>query len=634
MSVSLSDEKEQLQKFAMYVFPKEAVEIRSALHGSIVETVLFFDSRASIDRKTIRNEVERRFGLGFEQTSIDSAIDESVKEGNLKERNGRFYLAGPRKNEIGKILERRRKLQVKLEKTFLSACRAEWKSQDSGKRNSTALNYLYKFLSRLFLSESSLLCEVLRCSEKDVSSIKHYEPPRKILNDTIAEVEETDFRGALERGCMAIFKQKDTIEFLDAVGRNHLYFQILNIDPQCRLYQKKMFSEKVLLLDTNFIIKLLLPTAQSHEVAVRCADLSLKLGVQLQFTKTTKEEYLYQLAQSNRRFRELPSTRLDTLLSLDDDFIASYASEKQKNPRLEWGDFHYKYRAFETLLNRWGIAEYRQALPPFEVYEEETRNRVASYVLTCAKSLTKFIKSDSVSHHDAYNLLLVRKLRESETPSSFGPKFWFLTFDNTLLCVDKAINDEIFESLYDAPSSVECWAWTELVGPYFGPKIDANLESFSDRMRSQFSLIPARIETRKLIAIQTPNVNFDLLSPEQIRKILSDIIIEELWKKTEDSRAVNPWMANKYRRDMKKRAEHIAGKILAKKVQLEIGARIVSAMMAVITLIFALLCATSGNSVGAVILGVLSVVFIAISVGYSRFELILEKTRAKLSFSR
>ena len=88
-------------------------------------------------------------------------------------------------------------------------------------------------------------------------------------------------------------------------------------------------------------------------------SLSRELGVQLKFTKSTKEEFLSQLRQSNKRFRELKLTRLDTLASLDDDFIASYALEKQKTPKLTWPDYFYKYRAFETILSKWRITKYR-----------------------------------------------------------------------------------------------------------------------------------------------------------------------------------------------------------------------------------------------------------------------------------
>lgn len=618
----------------MYVFRKETAEMREILHGSMVEMTLFF-KRKPLDRKTIRNEIESRFGLSFDQTTVDSALDQSIREGVVKQRNGEFYLAEFRRAEMDKAISERKKLQGLLEKTFISEYRASIRSVDAEK-NKLALGYLYTFLSKLFSSESNLLCGVIRCSEEDISSVERYRPPRKILNDVLSEVKDENFKRALEKGCMAIFKKEGTIGFLNAVGRNYLYFQILNIDPECRLFQKEMFSKKVLLLDTNFIIKLLLVPAQGHEVAVRCADLSLKLGVQLRFTKITKEEYLDQIAQSNRRFKELTFTRLDTLLSLDDDFIASYAQEKQKNPKLEWIDFHYKYRAVETLLSKWGITEYKETLPPFEVYEEKTRNHVASYVLTCAKNLTNYIKSDPVSHHDAYHLLLVRKLRENELVDTFGPRFWFLTFDNTLLCVDKAINHEIFENKYDPPSSVECWTWMELVGPYFGPKIayDASLESFSDRMKTQFSLIPAKIDTKKLVAIQTPDINFDLLSPEQIHKILSDKIVEDLWNKAENAREVRPQMANRYREEMRKRATVLAEKILTKRAQIEIISKVVSAGMAVTALVFALYCAISGNVIGAVVLGVLAIVFIAIAVGYSKFELALEKTRARLRFSR
>jgi len=623
-------EKAVLQKFAQYVFRREAGEIRDDLHESIVEMVLYLKLRP-LDPKTIKNEINRQLNLNFDQFFVNSAINRLVDKGLVKQtENGKFYLTETRKRAIGKTIEERRKTLNKIEKAFISEYHANIR-KSSNEEDKIALSYLYKFLLKLFQSDGNLLIGVLRYSKEDAEHIKHYRPPKKLLEDTTFDIGDLKFKEAIHKSIITIFKKREVIKFLNIVGRNYLYYQILNLDPECRFFQKEVFSEKILLLGTNFIIKLLLMSASGHRVAAMCTSLSRKLGIQLRYTKRTKQEFLDQLRQSNRRFRGLKLTKLSILSSLDDDFIASYALEKQKNLKLTWSDFFYKYKSFETILKKWGITEYKEALPLFEVYHEKTRQIVTSYVLTCAQQVSKLIKSVPVAEHDSYHLLLVRKLREEKPSHALGPRVWFLTFDNSLICVDQAIND-VMGSKYDPPSSVECWVWIELILPFFGSEISNNtsLESFSERMKTQFSLIPARISTKKLIAIQTPKINFDLFSKEQIQAILSDQFVEEYWSKYKNAKKTEPQMVKKYEQEMQKRAEIIAEKILKRKSQTEIITRIISAAMAILAFVFTLYCAIVGKLYETVILGFFSIIFITIAVGYSKIELAYEKTRAKL----
>lgn len=274
-------------------------------------------------------------------------------------------------------------------------------------------------------------------------------------------------------------------------------------------------------------------------------------------------------------------------------------------------------------------------MAPFEVYESGLRGAVDGFVLTCARELTGFIKPKKVTEHDSYHLLLVRKLREDKPSDTLGPLFWFLTFDASLLCVDKGIN-QILETEYELPSSIECWAWVELISPYFGPKIsnEAGFESFSDLMKTQFSLLPARIDTRKLVTVQTREINYDLFTPEQIRAILNDEFVKEYWSKFQEAKLTRSPIVKKYQKEMQERVEVVAEKILTKRTQTEIITRYISAGMSLLTIAFALYCTYTEKYIGTVILGILAVTFIAIAVGYSRLELIFEKACAKLSLKK
>lgn len=629
MAVS-TPEKELLQRFAQYVFRREAAEIREDLYESIVEMVLHFKNK-SLDRKTIRHEIERQLGLKFKQFLVNPAIDGLVNKGFVKQKNEEFYLTSFRKSVIAKTIKERKKFLGEIESKFISEYHAKVRKPTS-EQDRMALGYLYAFLSTLFSSESRLLLGIMRGSKEDVELVRQYEPPRRILRNMLVEVEDKELKKAIHDSIISIFNKDETIQLLNVVARNYLYFQLLNVDPECRLFQKELLSKKVLLLDTNFIMTLLLTSKSAHQAAARCTILSRELGIQLKFTKKTKQEFLDQLKQSHQRFKKLQVTRTDTLSSLDDDFIASYALEKQKKPTLKWNDFYYRFRTFEAILRKWEITEYKKALSPFEVYEEGLKGPVTGYVLTCWQGLTGRIKSKSVAEHDAYHLLLVRKLREAEPIEALGPQFWFLTFDSSLLCVDKSIN-EIIESKYDPPSSIECWAWIELIAPYLAPEVssEAGVEGFSDLMKTQLSLLPARTSTKKLIAVQTPKVNFDLFSPKQVKAILSDQLVEEHWNRLVEAQQTKSPTVKKHQKKLQERVEDIAKDILIKRTRIEVFARYVAIAMSILTLIFMVHCILIGNYIGATILGIFMIVLIAIAVGYSTIEVSIRKTYAKIA---
>ena len=627
--MDVETEKEMLQRFALYVFRREAVEIREDLYESLVEMSLYLANKP-LNRRTIKNEIMNQLALDLSEFIVNSAIDSLVNKGYIKQHDEQFYLTYSRRKVINKTIKERRRSLLEIEDKFVSEYRAKVRASTS-EEDRIALGYLYKFLSRLFSSEGKLLLGIMRGTREGIEFVKEYDPPGKVLRDLIMELKDAEIKEAVRDSIISIFRKDETTQLLNVVARNFLYFQLLNLDPECRLFEKEAFSKKVLLLDTNFVMKLLFISEPGHQAAVRCARLSRELGVQLRFTKRTKQEFLDQLLESNKRFKKLRVTKIDTLSSLSDGVIASYALEKQKKPILKWKDFFYKYRTFQTILNMWGITEFEEALPPLKVYENGSKDPVTGYVLACWHDLTGRIKSETIAEHDTYHLLLIRKLRAAKPSDILGPRFWFLTFDSSLLCVDKAVN-EVIGSKYDLPSSIELWAWIELIAPYLAPKVSSELgvQGFSNLMKTQLSLLPARIDVKKLIAVQTPEVNFDLFSCEQTKAILSDRFVQQHWRKMVWARQTGSPAAKKHQKQLQERAVDVAKTILMKRTKAEVITRYISAAMSILLFILMCYCALLEKYTGAVILGFFAFGLIAIAVGYSTIEINLRKLRARL----
>lgn len=528
------------------------------------------------------------------------------------------------------IVEERKKTLSDVEKKIVSTYREHARSS-TREQEKLALDYFYQFCVKLFSTNANLLVGIMGCTEKGFEFIKDYKPPRELIEEILAPVSEKEIQEALRKTIAKVIVDEKILPSLSVIARNYLYFRILNLDPECKSLQRKIFSNKMLLVDTNFIMGLLLPSQSSHKAAIQCVSLSKKLGVNLRFTNRTKQEFLEQVTQSRKRFRAIGITKIDVLSALDDDLIVSYSMEKRKRPHTTWAEFSSRFRGIDGILAKWGIRKYSDIETEFEVTNIDPKKVVTGFVMTCAfkKGGNKNV---AVAEHDSHHLLLIRKLREKETPDALGPKSWFLTFDKTLLCVDMEIN-EFLGYKDDLPSNIECWVWIEMMLPLVSGEVskDTAHEAFSQLMRTEFSVLPAKIGTRKLTAIHSPNVDFNEYTLEEIRALLNDDFVTECWRNMKKAKLIRSPKAEEYKEKMHKRVETVADSIKLSKAKTELTARYASIAVSVFMIALATYCVVAQNYLGAGISAIVALVFMAMGIGYRKLELTYKKIKLYLS---
>jgi hypothetical protein len=629
----MSSKKLMFQNLMQYVFDKEAIEARDALHETIVEMVFFIKNR-TLDSKTVKHEIENQLGLNFDQSLVDEAIAKLNKAGLIKvsRQSGQYFLVPSRKRSLEETIKERKRDLEYLDNKFVSIYRKTVKNPTPEQEKAT-LEYFYQFCEKLFSSNADLLLGILRCAEKDVKLIESYNPPDRLMREILVTIPYAGIQDGFHKTVIKIFADENILQFLAIIARNYLYFQILNLDPTCKSLQRSVLSKKTLLLDTNFIMSLILSSRMTHKAAVKCVTLSQKLGINLKFTKRTAQEYMTQLNQSEERFRQLGTERMDVLSALDDDFIADYAIMKQKRQTTDWSDHCRRLGMLRNTLAKYGIGEYSSIETDLEVSSIDSRGAIRDAVIKCAAESGN-IKNKDVAEHDSYHLLLIRKVREKDpSESTLGPNYWFLTFDSSLFCVDRAIN-EILGRANELPSSIECWAWTEIILPFLGGSIqkDTAHEAFSYIMKTHFRILPARIDTKKLIGIQTAKVDFNKYTVDEIKAILDDEFVSKYWNdvmKTRWTKQEN--VKQRAYQKLQERVENVATSISLKRSKVEYAARIASLIMAVLVIaagIFSVL--VQHYSEGAVILLVFGLLFMAMAIGYSRIELFLKEMKLRL----
>ena len=629
----MSSQKLILQNLMQYVFDKEALEVRDLLHESIAEMIIYLKNR-TLDSRAIRNEIKSQLGLDFEQSIVDEAIAKLIKDGFVREdkKKGGYFLDFSRKKQIEETVTERKTILDSLIHQFLSTYRKSAKGSNAEQEKSV-LESFYQFCLKLFSSNSDMVVGMLRCTEEDIELIKNYESADAILREVLATIPDKVTQDAFSKAVTEVLKNESVLRLLGTMARNYLYFRILNLDPVCKSLQRDIMSKKILLLDTNLVMSLVLPNRATHRATAQCVTLCQKLGITLRFTQRTYQEYMDQLNQSEERFKKLHVKKLAVLAALDDDFIADYAMEGQKGSHTEWLDFARKRRLLKNTLTQWKIQEYSSIEADLDVASADPKGIVTDSVIYCA-ALTRNIKNTTVAQHDAYHLLLVRKIREKDTSQSIlGPKYWFLTLDRSLLCVDKTIN-ETLNRPRDMPSSIECWAFIETALPFVSGTIpgDTSHEAFSQLMKTEFRLLPARINTKRSIDIQTPKVDFDKYTVEEVRAIVDDEYVSKYWGAFLGTRfARSEDFTKKAQQKLEERVESVASSLLDKRSESEHIPRIVAGIIAILMAV----AAVYGFLVqhyfeGSLVLSIFSFVFMAVSLGYKQIEVIYKELKLRL----
>lgn len=86
-----------------------------------------------------------------------------------------------------------------------------------------------------------------------------------------------------------------------------------------------------------------------------------------------------------------------------------------------------------------------------------------------------------MAKHDAFHLLLIKKLRELNEGDVFGPIFWFLTMDNTLYNAETRFYKPTIHS------SIIADRWIQIITPLLSPAF------MSDAKEAYLGLLSSRL---------------------------------------------------------------------------------------------------------------------------------------------
>jgi predicted nucleic acid-binding protein len=521
-----SDKKAVLVRLSQFVFTKESEDLRKDLFDSLVEQVLLYHGEMS--KIQIKESIEKVISSNVPVVLLEETLERLVEKNRVQIKNTKkisYSLTPCRRDEILRLISHKPDPR-KFYDTLINRLKTYGLSYEQSK---IASEIFCDFLVRLLSRDAKYAANFLAGK---ASKTIDFLSSRDLLHSILVSkgVTESISNALLSLVSLPSFWE-EVKEFLSFIAQNFVCFEILQLDPEVNLLKKEAFSNKLLLLDTNVIVALLLQPHPYHNITMRVIETAKALGVRIAYTERTIREFLALLDEANELWQDVRSRPSSLLKRIENEIIRTYVLFREKYK--SWDGYYYTLKQVKKLLQEHGVFEF--TIPPLEgglLRDNQMFQEVVGYVRQYALEISNNPKASSVAEHDAYHLLLIRDL--NKPPDMFGPKILFLTYDYSLPYVDEEINKRL--QAKDGPpqfSSIHPRIWLSASMRFLSPNtLDKQFSAyFAELMSSDFVYVHALIPAETLAEVASPWLDYDAFDEKTLVEILSDKSLQELSRK-------------------------------------------------------------------------------------------------------
>ncbi len=219
---------------------------------------------------------------------------------------------------------------------------------------------------------------------------------------------------------------REYLEYLTSLSRLFIFIQIKNADPDIINFEIKQFMNHEFYLDTNIIIPLLCTSNPHHNYAIRLIQMASLFQIQLKYTQLTKEEFIRKLDGANalmkgfsKKFKRLQ----EILKNVDEVFIHDFGHNEKDLSK--WPGYYLSMKnKLDNLSNLYSIQLVKKDHAIFKDENFQTMKECIRRAMA---------KDPMVQEHDAYHILLIKRIRNNDDGQSIiGSKYWFITDDSSL----------------------------------------------------------------------------------------------------------------------------------------------------------------------------------------------------------
>jgi len=565
--MNLRSKDRSLYGVSRLVIQKRSCDFIKDCQEGLLKSVIFNIGNRGMNLSDILKQICEQILLkNFPRHIVENVLEALCERGELRKEGDKYFIEEEEFERIVETIKKRREIFEKLESKIIINVKRKDESNLVNPQMAVKIfqNFIYSFL----LTESNFIADILFCR-----NVHEISSSTNILDNILSEVEDAEVRKVIRRSIIEALGSTNEkfIHTLYEAILNLISLRMFSIDPSGSLWEKRSLSGKTFILDTNVLFALIIPDHPQHTVTNKMISITKKLGVKYTFTRRTKQEWLEVLEKANQRFRFLSSTRPSLLEKVEDIFIHSYFKRRETDPSLTWREYYSKMKQIEDLARTSGI----QLCEEKEEYVSDAASlKILEYLSdevyrSGRKRLNaRFIKSRFVSEHDAYHLLLVRRIREKSSSRSRGPSYWFLTYDVSLLEADKALN-VFLKSPHAAPSSLLVDNWILISSLFLDDCVEVKklVDIFADLFRAYFVTPLRKISASMIVEILNPYLSYKSLSDDDLKAVLDDDSIKQLYFKLREARSIDPEKARFIYSEMRQRVDGIVWRLLEERAK-------------------------------------------------------------------
>jgi len=537
-------ERMKLVELAQFVLNRKMEDFRSELYEYLICGTIYHGKREDgLTEQDIHSLMKEIYGLDAPPKLVDSHVEKLVSRKDIipiqRGDQVTYILSETKLVEISSKDKDYENLRERVVKEFLTRVKASYPDVSESQSND-AKSVFFNIISSIFNRYGSICSDIIAGKRDEIKDIPSLPDIQEISLKSIKGIGNPHLRKAIKDEFRNFFLQpsKDFIYFLYSMAQSYTIAQILNLDPTLVSLEKERFSRKKLFLDTNIIVSLMC-VAEEHESVTGTVSLTRDLGIKMVYTPETRREFLNLLKYSKTLYQRIPihtkSIIKRTEPLMGDPFIRSYWIESMEK-RFGW-------QAFTTRME--GFQEYLKDKFSITVDMTETRGIWADpeySELEGAVSLADISKPRDVVSHDAFHLLLIKKLRETETVDELGMRSYFLTRDYTL--------DMAERTRYRGgriPSHIAIDVWSQMIMPFLSPKVvtDEASDVYLKIMSSKFPSLTKSIDPKDLIDMMGIWMDDPEVTTELLRKTIGSRYLHQHLQKMREKEVIKPRQISK-----------------------------------------------------------------------------------------
>jgi len=532
-------ERMKLVELAQFVLNRKTEDVRSELYEYLICGAIYHaKGKDGLTKQDIHLSIKKFYELDAPARLVDSYVRNLVSKKDLilMQRGDQpsYILSETKLAEISSNNKDYETLRDKCTRGFLARVKTRYPDL-SELQSREIVNVFFNIFSSIFDRYGSICSDVISGKKdeiKDIPSLPDFQEislkaVKRIGNPLVRKAVKDEFRNFL------VQPSRNFVYFINSMAQSYTIAQILNLDPRLKALEKERFSKKKLFLDTNIILSLIC-VAQDHENVTDVVSLTKDLGIMMVYTPETRREFLDLLEYSKKLYGRIPIHKKSIIKKteplMENPFIRSYWIESLEK-KFGWLAFVNRMEGFQEFLKD----KFSITIDTTEIKGIWTDPEYAE--LEGAVSLADISKPPAAVSHDAFLLLLIKKMRETEAVDELGMMSYFLTRDYTLDIAERA--------RYRGgriPSHISIDVWSQMIMPFLSPRVIAEEASnvYMKILSSKFPSLTKSIDPNDLIDMMGIWMDDPEVTTEFLRKTTGSSYIHQHLKKLREEREKKP----------------------------------------------------------------------------------------------